>query len=238
MSAGAWEAIERAEGGTLYLVATPIGNARDITLRALDVLATSDLVACEDTRRTRTLLARYGVRPRLATCHEHNERRAAERLARELAAGRSVALVSNAGTPLLSDPGFPVVRAALEAGARVVSLPGPCAAVAALVASGLAVHRFLFLGFAPKKPGARRRLLEGAREEAGTLLLYESARRLAALLVEAHDALGDRRACVLREMTKLHEEARRGTLSELAAWAASAGEIPGEVTVAIAGLAR
>lgn len=235
MTAETWQPVERAESGVLYLVATPIGNARDISLRALDLLATCDLVACEDTRRTRALLARYGVRPRLVTCEEHNERRAAARLARELAAGKSVALVTNAGTPLVSDPGFPVVREALKAGARVVSVPGACAAVAALAASGLAVHRFLFLGFAPKKPGARRRLLEGAREEAGTLLVYESPRRLAVLLADAREVLGDRRACVLREMTKLHEEARRGALSQLAAWAAGAGEIPGEVTVAIAG---
>lgn len=227
---------ERAAGGTLYLVPTPVGNLRDITLRALDILGSADIVACEDTRRTGVLLNCHGVKAaRLVSCHEHNERERAAELSRELAAGRSVALVTNAGMPSISDPGYRLVAAAIDAGARVVALPGPSAVPAALAASGLAVDRFAFLGFVPKKPGARGKLLADAAARDETAIFFESPERLAKTLSEAAAVFGaGRRAVVAREISKLHEEYARGTLGELAArFEAQAPR--GEVTVLVAG---
>lgn len=226
----------RAEPGTLYLVPTPLGNLRDITLRALDILGSADLVACEDTRRTGVLLACHGVKAaRFASYHEHNERGRAAELKAELAAGKSVALVTNAGMPAISDPGYRLVAEALSAGARVVALPGPSAVPAALAASGLAVDRFAFLGFCPKKPGARQRFLAEAAARAETVIFFESPERLAATLAEAAGHFGrERRAVVAREISKLHEEYARGTLAELAE---RFGPQPprGEITVLVAG---
>ena len=226
----------KAESGVLYLVPTPVGNLRDITLRALDILGSADIVACEDTRRTGTLLACHGVKARrFASYHEHNERERAAELAGELAAGKSVALVTNAGMPAISDPGYRLVTAALSAGARVVALPGPSVVPAALAASGLAVDRFAFLGFCPKKPGAREKFFLDAAARSETVIFFESPERLAATLAEAAKFFGpERRAVVARELSKLHEEYARGTLSELAA-RYEAQPPKGEITVLVAG---
>lgn len=220
----------------LYLVATPIGNARDITLRALDVLAGADVLAAEDTRSLRRLLDIHGValgnRPLIAY-HDHNTDKARPRLLDEIAQGRSVAYASEAGTPLISDPGFDLVRAAREAGLPVTSAPGAVAAITALSIAGLPTDRFFFAGFLPATASARKSALRDLAPVAATLVLYESPRRLAALLTEACDLLGaDRPAAVCRELTKKFEEIRRDTLQALAAHYA---ETPpkGEVVVLI-----
>ena len=224
----------------LYLVSTPIGNLADMTLRAVDVLRAADVIACEDTRRTRRLLEHHDIAARrLLSYHEHNEARRVPELAAELTAGRSVALVTNAGTPLISDPGFRLVVAAHAAGVAVVPIPGPCAVLAALCASGLPVHRFTFVGFPPKGPGKLRAFLRAEQDNPGSLVLYESPNRLGKLLAAAMDVIGpDRQAAVCRELTKMHEEIRRGTLSELAAYypaSPPANRKPrGEIVVVIA----
>ncbi|MBM3570036.1 MAG: 16S rRNA (cytidine(1402)-2'-O)-methyltransferase [Alphaproteobacteria bacterium] len=217
----------------LYVVATPIGNLGDITLRALEILRAVDLVACEDSRVTAKLLTHYGIRKPLLPYHEHNAARARPVLLERLAAGAAVALVSDAGTPLLSDPGFKLVRAALEAGHAVVPLPGASAALAALVASGLPSDRFLFAGFVPSGDAARRSWLGALAAIEATLIVYESPRRLAESLTAMAAVLGDRPAAVGRELTKLFEETRRGRLSELAAHYRAAGAPKGEVAVTI-----
>lgn len=222
-------------GPGLYLVATPIGNLQDITLRALDVLRGVDLVLAEDTRRTRKLLTHFDIRATLKSLHDHNEESQAKRLAERAAAGERLALVSDAGTPLISDPGHALVRAALDAGVAVVPVPGPSSLLAALTGSGLAVDRFLFCGYVPRKAGARRRLFEELATEAGTLVFLESPRRLAKTLADAAEVLGARPTAVARELTKVHEEFIRGTLPEVAAHFAGA-EIRGEITVCVAGV--
>jgi len=227
----------RSGTGTLYVVATPIGNLEDVSLRALRVLREVDLVAAEDTRHVRKLLDHYGIRKRVVSYHEHNERTRTPQLLAALRSGRSVALVSDAGTPALSDPGYPLVRACAEAQIPVVPVPGPSAAVAALVVSGLPTDRFLFLGFPPRRRPARRRFFEEVRDGRATLVLFESPHRLADCLEDALAVLGDRRAAVCRELTKLHEEVRRGTLSELVSWARQAAP-RGEVTVVVEGAPR
>jgi len=219
--------------GTLHLVATPIGNLEDVTLRALRVLREADLVFAEDTRRTRVLLDRHAIAQRPRSLHAHNESaRIAEVLA-ALAAGQQVALVSDAGTPLVSDPGAQLVAAAIAAGHSVVPLPGASAVIASLVASGLAATPFTFLGFLPRKAGERDRLLAGFRPRAETLVLFESPRRVAATLRALAAQLGNRAGCIARELTKVHEEFARGTLAELAARFASGAR--GEVTIVVAG---
>lgn len=219
--------------GTLHLVATPIGNLEDVTLRALRVLREADLVLAEDTRHTRVLLDRHAIAQRPRSLHAHNEvARIAEVLAL-LAAGRQVALVSDAGTPLISDPGEKLVAAAIAAGHCVVPLPGASAVVASLVASGLAAAPFTFLGFLPRKAGERDRLLAGFRERPETLVLFESPRRVAATLRALAAQLGDRAGCVAREVTKVHEEFARGMLAELAERFASGAR--GEVTIVVGG---
>lgn len=200
----------------LYVVSTPIGNLEDVTLRALDVLSRADLVACEDTRVARRLFARHNIRASLTPFHEHNERRRAPELAELAASGKSVALVTNAGTPSVSDPGFRLVRECLERGVPVIPIPGASAVMAALVASGLPTHRFVFLGFLPRKPNALRRELASVASLEGSLVAFESPQRLAGTLRAAFEVLGPRRACIARELTKLHEELVRGTLGELA----------------------
>ena len=218
----------------LYLVATPIGNLADITVRALDVLRGADLVLAEDTRRTRKLLTHYDIPAALKSLHEHNERGQAEGLAARVAAGESIALVSDAGTPLISDPGHALVRAVIDAGAEVVPIPGPSAVIAALSASGLALDRFEYCGFAPRKSGARKRLFEQLAGQPGTLVFLESPHRLEHMLGDAADVFGDRPVAVARELTKVHEEIIRGTLPEVADQFAGT-EIRGEITVCIAG---
>ena len=219
--------------GTLYLVATPIGNLEDITQRALRVLGEVDVIACEDTRRTRVLLDHYGIKTRMLSYHEHNERDRAVELGELLEKGASVAVVSDAGTPGISDPGFRVVNAAMERGARVVPVPGPTAFVAALVASGLPTDEFFFGGFLPARAAQRRTRLEQVRGLSTTLVFYESPHRLADALVDAREILGDRAAAVVRELTKIHEEIARGRLSELARRFASEDRARGEIVLII-----
>ena len=226
----------------LYLVATPIGNLRDMTLRALDVLAAADLVLAEDTRVTAKLLTAYGLRARLERCDDHASARAAEIAVERLKAGEVVALVSDAGTPLVSDPGYVVARAAIAEGLPVHPIPGASSLLAALCLAGQPADRVLFAGFLPPKSGARKTMLEELRTGRQTLVFFESGPRLKDSLTDMAEVLGDRPAAVTRELTKLYEEAVRGTLSELAAdprCDAPKGEIvvvigPGEAEVASA----
>jgi 16S rRNA (cytidine1402-2'-O)-methyltransferase len=219
--------------GTLYLVATPIGNLEDVTRRALRVLGEADVVACEDTRRTRALLEHFGIRARTLSYHEHNERERAEELARLIEEGRTVALVSDAGTPGVNDPGYRVVRACVERGLSVVPVPGPTAFVAALTASGLPTDEFYFGGFLPAKGHARREKLTSVKQLRATLVFYETPHRLAHALADALEVLGEREAAVARELTKMHEEVVRGRLSELAARFAPEGAARGELVLVI-----
>ncbi len=217
----------------LYLVATPIGNLSDITIRALETLAAADVLACEDTRVTRVLLARYGISRRTTAYHEHNAAEAGPKLAEAVLAGRSVALVSDAGTPLVSDPGYRLVEEVVAAGGTVVPIPGPSALLAALTASGLPSDTFLFAGFLPSKAGQRAARLEELKAVPGTLVFYESPRRLAGALSAMADVLGDRPAAVCRELTKTFEEVRRGPLAALAAAYAEEDTPKGEVVVCV-----
>jgi 16S rRNA (cytidine1402-2'-O)-methyltransferase len=216
--------------GRLYLVATPIGNLEDITLRALRVLHEVDLIACEDTRRTQKLLNHYEIKKPLVSYHEHNEMTRAPELVIELERGGQIALVSDAGMPLISDPGHRLVSLCIRHSIAVVPVPGASALVAALAASGLSTDEFLFVGFLPARSAARRRALERLLPEQRTLVFYEAPHRLADTLRDAAALLGDRPACIAREVSKVHEEFRRGTLSELAAHAA-AGSMRGEITL-------
>src|SRR6266702_3977257 len=223
-----------ALAGGLHVVSTPIGNLRDITLRALEVLAAADLIACEDTRVTRKLLDHYGIATPLTPYHDHNATQARPKLLARLAAGAALALVSDAGTPLVSDPGFKLVRAAREAGQAVTALPGPSAALAALAACGLPTDRFFFEGFLPAKAGQRRaRIAELARIPA-TLLLFETGPRIASALADLAAGLGRREAALCRELTKLHEEVRRGDLATLAGEIEAADAPRGEIVIVIA----
>ncbi len=219
--------------GTLYLVATPIGNLEDISIRALSILKGVDLVACEDTRRTALLLEHYGIRTPRESHHEHNEARHSERLMDLLLEGKSIALVSDAGTPLLSDPGYVLVRACREACIDVVPVPGPSAAMAALTASGFPTDSFLFVGFLPSKHGARRKRLAEVATVPATLILYEAPHRILRTLEELTAALGDRQACLARELTKIHEEWLRGSLSKIAAALRLRPQIRGEITLVV-----
>jgi 16S rRNA (cytidine1402-2'-O)-methyltransferase len=218
----------------LHIVATPIGNLRDMTLRALEVLAAADVIACEDTRVTRKLIDHYGVTTPLTPYHDHNAAEARPKLIARLAAGDAIALVSDAGTPLVSDPGFKLVRAVHEAGHAVTAVPGASAALAALAIAGLPTDRFFFEGFLPAKGGQRQaRIAELVRIPA-TLVLFETGPRLAAALADLAQGLGAREAAICRELTKLHEEVRRGDLAALAAHYEGAGEPRGEIVLVIA----
>lgn len=221
----------------LYLVATPIGNLDDITLRALETLRTVDLVASEDTRKTGLLLQHFGIKKPQLAFHEHNEQRAGERIMTLLAAGQSVALVTNAGTPGIADPGFTLVRSAIAAKHPITALPGPAAFVLALVLSGLAVHSFTFRGFPPRTSSARRRFCQLDADSPHTLIFYESPHRLQAFLTDALAVFGDRDAAIANDLTKFYETIQRGKLSTLLA--ASATTAPkGEYTIVIAGQSR
>jgi 16S rRNA (cytidine1402-2'-O)-methyltransferase len=217
----------------LHLVATPIGNLRDITIRALETLAAADVIACEDTRITRRLLDHYGIATPLTPYHEHNAAAARPKLLARLAAGEAVALVSDAGTPLVSDPGFKLVRAAREAGHPVIAAPGASALLTALTSSGLPTDRFFFEGFLPAKDGQRKARIAELSRVPATLILYESGARVARTLVALAEGLGPRQAAVCRELTKLHEEVRRGALTELAEHYAKDAETRGEFTIVI-----
>jgi 16S rRNA (cytidine1402-2'-O)-methyltransferase len=216
----------------LYLVATPIGNLGDVTLRALAVLAEVDVLYCEDTRHSRILLAHYGITRPTRPYHEHNAARERPRVLAQLAAGQRVALIADAGTPLICDPGFKLVRAAAQAGFPVTALPGPSAPLAALVLAGLATDAFFFAGFLPARGGARRTRLEELRSVPASLVFFEAPSRLADSLRDLAALLGDREAAVARELTKLHEELRRGSLAELARWAAEAAP-KGEMVIIV-----
>ncbi len=218
----------------LYVVSTPIGNLRDVTLRALDVLGAADRVYAEDTRVARKLLDAYGLKPKLAAYHEHNAEAARAEILAALEQGESVALISDAGTPLISDPGFKLARAVIEAGGRVFPIPGASALLAGLVTSGLPSDRFLFAGFLPARQGARRAVLAELAEVDATLIAYETGPRLAESLADMAEALGSRPAAVARELTKLFEETRRETLDALAAHYAAAGAPKGEIVVIVA----
>ena len=205
--------------GTLYIVATPIGNLDDISLRALETLKAMPLIAAEDTRHSRKLLARYGISTRLLSLHDHNEQAASDSLLKTLLGGADVALVSDAGTPLISDPGFYLVRAARQAGIRVIPLPGPSACIAALSVAGLPTERFVFEGFLPPRPMARERRLSELASESRTLVFYESSHRICDSLAAMAESLGhDRQATVARELTKTFETIRDGTLAGLLHW--------------------
>jgi 16S rRNA (cytidine1402-2'-O)-methyltransferase len=206
----------------LYLVATPIGNLGDVTLRGLAVLARADVLYCEDTRHSRTLLAHFAIARPTRAYHEHNAERERPRILAELEAGKSVAVISDAGTPLISDPGYKLVREAIAAGHRVTSLPGPSAPIAALASAGLPTDAFLFAGFLPPRQGARRARLAELRAVPATLIFFEAPSRLVDSLADIATVLGEREAAVARELTKLHEEVRRGTPTDLAHWAADA----------------
>src|SRR5215471_12113894 len=218
----------------LYLVATPIGNLRDITVRALEVLAAADLIACEDTRVTRKLLDHYGIATPLTSYHEHNAAHVRPKLIARLGEGAAVALVSDAGTPLVSDPGYKLVREAWAAGATVTALPGASAAVAALTLSGLPTDRFFFEGFLPAKEAARRTRIAELKRIPATLVLFETGPRIAGSLADLAAGLGPREGALCRELTKLHEEVRRGDLTALAREAAQAGEPRGEMVIVVA----
>lgn len=222
--------------GTLYIVATPIGNLEDVTQRALRVLGEVDLVACEDTRRTRVLLNHFGIKAKTTSYHEHNERARAEELCELMTSGKNVALVSDAGTPLVSDPGFRIVQAAIEANIPVVPIPGATAFVAALAASGLPADQFFFAGFLPPRANARRKKLEELRTFTATLVFYEAPHRISATLKAALEVFGNRRAVVARELTKIHEELARGSLDVLGQRFAEAGRARGEMVLIIEGL--
>ena len=218
-------------GGVLYVVATPIGNLEDISARALRILGEVDLIAAEDTRTTRKLLTRYGLHVRMVSLFDANVRRRIPQLLKELGDGKQIALVSEAGTPVISDPGALLVRAAAEAGHTVTPIPGPTAIAALLSVAGMPADKFTFLGFLPRKAGQRRKLIESIAEQPWTTVFYESPHRIIATLEALRETLGDRNLVIGREMTKLHEEIFRGTLSE----AIEHFQKPrGEFTVAVA----
>lgn len=220
--------------GTLYLVATPIGNLEDITYRAVRILQEAGLIACEDTRQTRKLLDRHGIRGRLVSYHEHNEQERAEELLVRLREGTSVALVSDAGTPLVSDPGYRLVSRAIEEGVRIEPVPGPSALLAALTASGLPTDTFYFGGFLPAKASQRRKTLEKLKDEQATLVFYEAPHRILRALEDVEAVFGERRVALARELTKVHEEFLRGSPAFLRQTLAGKAPLRGEFTLLIA----
>ena len=221
--------------GTLFVVATPIGNMEDITFRAIRVLREVELIAAEDTRHTRKLLARYEVSTPLLSYHDHNKERRTPALLKRLEAGDSIALVTDAGTPSISDPGHYLVRAVCRAGITVVPIPGASALIAALCVSGLPTDSFVFLGFIPRKPVKRKNFLERIKGEPRTLIFFESPKRLPGLIRDMIDQMGDRSAVVARELTKIHEEILRGSLSEILKALSARTAIKGECTLLVGG---
>ncbi|HWZ20332.1 MAG TPA: 16S rRNA (cytidine(1402)-2'-O)-methyltransferase [Ktedonobacteraceae bacterium] len=222
----------------LYLVATPIGNLDDITLRALSTLREVDIIASEDTRKTGLLLKHFSISKPQIAFHEHNEQRAGQHIEDLLKQGKSVALVTNAGTPGISDPGFTLMRRAITAQLDVTMIPGPTALIMALVLSGLPVHSFTFRGFPPRKSGPRRKFIEIDKEAPHTLIFYESPYRMAAFLQDAYEVLGDREAAIANDLTKMFEFVQRGTITSLIQWVAEQSKLKGEFIVVIAGVAK
>lgn len=218
--------------GRLYIVSTPIGNLEDITLRALRILREVDLIAAEDTRRTRKLLTHYQIRTSVTSYHEYNKDHKSRYLVSSLKKGTNVALVSDAGTPGISDPGFSLIRLALSEGIEAVPIPGVSAAITALSISGLPTHTFTFIGFLPRRKGKRLKLLSQLNQEGRTLILYESPRRILSLLKELLSVTGDREVVLAREMTKMHEQVKRGKVSEVLEQI-KGEEIRGEVTLIV-----
>lgn len=221
--------------GTLFIVATPLGNLEDMTFRAVRTLKEAALIAAEDTRHSKKLLAHYQISTPTISCHEHNEARRAEKLVETLKQGKDVALISDAGTPCISDPGYRLVTAVLTHGIRVVPIPGCSAAVTGLSAAGLPTDRFLFAGFLPKKQQQQRKVLQDLATETATLIFYESPRRVDKLIRQLLNVLGDRQACVARELTKRHEEFMRGPLSDILSDIRSRESLKGECSVFVAG---
>ncbi|MGH2495326.1 MAG: 16S rRNA (cytidine(1402)-2'-O)-methyltransferase, partial [Ktedonobacteraceae bacterium] len=219
----------------LYLVATPIGNLGDITLRALEILRAVDYVASEDTRKTGMLLKHFDIAKPQIAFHEYNEERAGQHIEDLLKQGKSIALVTDAGTPGISDPGYTLVRRAIDANLDVTMIPGPTAFAMALVLSGLPVHSFTFRGFPPRKPGPRRRFIEIDKDAPHTLIYYESPYRLAAFLQDAQEVLGDREATLANDLTKMFEHIERGPISSLLQWVEQQTKLRGEFIVVIAG---
>jgi len=220
--------------GILYAIATPIGNLEDITFRAVRILREEvSIIACEDTRQTRKLLDRYEIRKALISYHEHNEKDRAQQIVVSLERGENVALISDAGTPLVSDPGYRVVKAAIEAGFNVVPVPGPSAILAALIGSGLATDEFRFIGFLPSKTGARRKVLASILNETATVVAYESPHRILETLAEMRELYGERPIVLAREMTKMHEEFLRGSTGEILKQFQSRPSVKGEITLVI-----
>ena len=219
--------------GTLYIVATPIGNLEDITARAVRILGEVDLIACEDTRQTRKLLDRYNIAKPLVSYHEHNEQARSADLVRELEAGKNIALVSDAGTPLIADPGYRLVEQARNRGITVCPIPGPSALLAALSASGLPMDSFSFHGFLPQKRGQRRKFLEDLRASEATLVFYEAPHRILDALEDLAEILGPRPVVLARELTKIHEEFLRGTAAEVRETLEKRPSVKGEITLMI-----
>lgn len=217
----------------LYLVATPIGNAADITLRALDILSRADIVLCEDTRISGKLMKIHGLHPTLQSYHEHNAEHVRPIIIKHLNQGKVVAMISDAGMPLVSDPGYKLVEACVKSGLMVTAAPGPTATITALVLSGLPTNRFFFQGFLPPKTRARQKVLEEISKVPGTLIFLESPKRLAESLADMRLVLGNRQAALGRELTKFYEEIRRGSLDKLAAHYAEVGAPKGEITVCV-----
>jgi 16S rRNA (cytidine1402-2'-O)-methyltransferase len=217
MTSSKSSAKNQPRSGELYLVATPIGNLKDITLRALEVLESVDRIACEDTRTSGVLLKHYGIKTPMKAYHTHNEAQAAEQLVAELSEGKRIALISDAGTPLLSDPGARLVTAAIAAGVRVTPIPGASALLSAITVAGMPAEQFFYAGFLPNKSGARKEILKPFTRLQATLVFYEAPHRLLESLADIRAVFGEREAAVARELTKLHEECVRGSLSEIIA---------------------
>ncbi len=221
--------------GTLYIVATPLGNLEDITFRAVRILKEVDLIAAEDTRYSKRLLNHYGIETGMISCHEHNEAKKSVQLIEALKAGKSIALISDAGTPLISDPGYILVKRIAEQNIPIIPIPGCSAAIAGLSVAGLPTDSFLFCGFLPKKQQKQFQTLEGLKPEKATLIFYESPKRICTLIKHTIPILGDRRACLAREITKLHEEYIRGTLGEILSSLEQRPQIKGEIVLFIQG---
>lgn len=221
--------------GTLFVVSTPVGNLEDMTFRAVRILKEVSLIAAEDTRHSRKLLSHYGISTQVVSCHEHNEARTAEKIIPLLKQKKNIALISDAGTPCVSDPGYRLVTAVLAHGVSVIPIPGCCAAVAGLSVAGLPTDGFLFAGFLPKKAGHQEQAIQALVTQSATLIFYESPRRIRTLLERLQTILGDRQACLAREITKLHETFTRGPLSDIIAFLDTSPPLKGECTLFVTG---